>query len=79
MKYFIMYEVVGILWIETISFIFVTRLIKKHGVDTATKIVKEEMQSARRNNKHWFLGCVWGLLIWPIRISQRCMEGMEHK
>lgn len=78
MKYFIMYEAVGFLWIETMSFICTMRLIKEFGVDTAIKIAKEETQSAR-NNKHWFLGCVWGLLIWPIRISQRCMEGIKLK
>ena len=78
MKYFIMYEVVGFLWIATMSFICAMRSIKESGVDTATKIAKEEMQSAR-NNKHWFLECVWGLLIWPIRISQQCMEGMKLK
>lgn len=78
MKYFIMYEAVGFLWIETMSFIYVMRLIKEHGADTAIKIAKEETQSVR-NNKHRFLGCVWGLLIWPIRISQQCIRGMEHK
>lgn len=78
MKYFIMYEAVGFLWIGTMSFIYTMRLIKEFGVDTAIKITKEEKQSAR-NNKHWFLECVWGLLIWPIRISQRCMEGIKLK
>lgn len=78
MKYFIMYEVVGFLWIETMSFIVGMRSIKEYGVDTTSKIAKKELQSVR-NSKRRFLECIWGMIIWPIRISQLCMKSMKLK